>query len=363
MKYLFGVGGGGDAICATRIAGGKRSIVASVIWEKYTLDPQPGPRAPSELTCVKGLSSLGHAQVSSHTRLPNGNQPTLAVLANQFPEIAFIGLDVSNGVSGIADQLREIQRIYPGSQDWEGVDVGGDVLASLPSDQLRSPLLDAIGLGALFQVSPKSVIHVAGIGLDGEIDPLNALNACKSLGATRSQKREIDIDKLIWRLIKCRQLHSDVNALFIASLMGFRGKVIARVQQQAVEVSSQQSAIWTCEIERLYRHNRLSQILAETTSLEQGSQLCMDNSYCSELNYERRIIPKIFANQSPLERISDGSLSVNLQLINQQYPEADFCSDRVLAYLCNTTVASIEHALRRYAAARCEWWPFVNIQT
>ncbi|MFN4046703.1 MAG: DUF1152 domain-containing protein, partial [Acidilobaceae archaeon] len=170
---VVAIGGGGDAAIAGVVARklfrlGISSWIASIAWERYVIDPRPGPILLVE---IQDASWRGRSTVrinASSYALRDGRKVIFQEvnLARALNEEEYV-VPLEHGVKGYVEALKEIRELT-GAEAVIGVDVGGDVLAVGHEDELWSPLADYAGLAALSQVD-SSYVLVASPGSDGEL--------------------------------------------------------------------------------------------------------------------------------------------------------------------------------------------------
>ena len=185
MTALYvAAGGGGDAIAAYAIARAlhdeRAPAVASYSWDRFVLDPAPGPRR------AKDFDDLTHHEaecweVTRQTRLRSGARSTLTIGAGLTDGRWFL-LDPHRGAVGVREQLDAIADII-GADELVAVDVGGDILTHCDEPGLRSPLADSLTLAALTGADLPATVVVAGPGLDGELPAALVEERCRSASA------------------------------------------------------------------------------------------------------------------------------------------------------------------------------------
>src|SRR5262249_30164162 len=147
---VLGIGGGGDVVGALALARlceqlGTEFVLGGVSWERYAIDPHPGPRPIAELRDVESLapavalagpatSTPGGLRLSEARLAAHLGRPTVLVDINPGPDVA------ADSIVAAARALDCDLAIY--------VDVGGDVLAHGDERGLSSPLCDAVLLAA-----------------------------------------------------------------------------------------------------------------------------------------------------------------------------------------------------------------------
>src|SRR5690242_13168179 len=163
MTALYvAAGGGGDAIAAQAIARAlhddRAPAVASYSWDRFVLDPAPGPRRAEDFD---GLARhpIGCWEVTRATRLRSGAKSTLIIGAALTDGRWFL-LDPYRGALGVRHQLDAIAAAI-GADELVGVDVGGDILTHCDEPCLRSPLADSLTLAALTDADRSATVAVA----------------------------------------------------------------------------------------------------------------------------------------------------------------------------------------------------------
>jgi len=162
------MGGGGDVVSAAVMA--KRwygARVGQLPWERFVVDPVPGPIRLSELMNV-ALVGDGVGVVGSSTYAVRGGRivrPQGACVSAILGEPVFVvdpGRKPSELARGLAQLFDEVI----------GVDVGGDVLGRGCEEWLRSPLSDSFVLailGKLEDLGVRTRVVVYAPGADGEL--------------------------------------------------------------------------------------------------------------------------------------------------------------------------------------------------
>ncbi len=227
---VVGIGGGGDVVSAAAYAlwlrrYGVETYIGSIAWERFVIDPIPGP-IPFE--CFHNVERL-----SDHVVVVYGDsfvirgsrrfRPQVALVAEATGEPIYV-FDLWSGVNGYRDGVREVINAL-GIDAIIAIDVGGDVLAKGGEDSLWSPLADSMGL-ACFNSFKDTVLAVHGIGGDGELDPGYLLSRISLiagdgglLGAKGLTSYEADLlDKILSRA------HSEASRVPLLAYRGYYGE-------------------------------------------------------------------------------------------------------------------------------------------
>jgi hypothetical protein len=168
---VFGMGGGGDIIATIPTANflrefGYEVLHGTIIWDRYIIDPEPGPRSLEELSGIEVVNdTIAIAGKDTKIKDKEDIRPTVARAGEFFGEV--IALDITKGPKKLAKGIRGFMREFEISTI-VGVDSGGDVLAHGFESGVRSPLADAVSLSTLSMIG-GSIIGVFGFGSDGEL--------------------------------------------------------------------------------------------------------------------------------------------------------------------------------------------------
>jgi hypothetical protein len=187
---VLGIGGGGDvvgALAAARLCQrhGAEFRLGGVAWERFPIDPHPGPRCADE---IHGGRPLADAVMlaDERTTTPDG-VPFCESRMAAFVCTDTVLVDICGGPARVAAGLEQAARRL----DCDLcilLDVGGDVLAHGDEAGLASPLCDAVMLAAGAMLAPRlpTLAAVYGAGCDGELTPaevLERIGELASLGA------------------------------------------------------------------------------------------------------------------------------------------------------------------------------------
>ncbi len=166
---VFGMGGGGDIVATIPTAFflkefGYHIYFGSIIWDRYVVDPEPGPRAIEELESCRVINDTV-AIANPKTRTKYGVELTISRAAKSLGDV--IALDITKGPSKLAKGIRDFMEKEEISLVI-GVDSGGDVISMGFESGVKSPLADAVSLASLSLIE-DSVVGVFGFGSDGEL--------------------------------------------------------------------------------------------------------------------------------------------------------------------------------------------------
>ena len=171
---VIGVGGGGDVVGALVTARflefcGLEFRLGGLSWERSVYDPIPGPRALDEVENVRSIHRrawLANGETKTTTGVYFAESRMAAVRGEEI-----LLIDINGGVAGVVQGLEAALKEFDADL-LVGVDVGGDSLAEGHEPGLRSPLADAIMLGAYVKLQRRGVSTMwamFGYGSDGEL--------------------------------------------------------------------------------------------------------------------------------------------------------------------------------------------------
>jgi hypothetical protein len=183
---VLGIGGGGDVVGALAVARlcqslGPEVTLGGVAWERFAIDPTPGPRPMEQIHCAEPLGERA-ALAGPETATLDGIAFAEAGVADHLGARTVL-IDLTRGTIGAASGIAAaMERL-----DCDlllGVDVGGDVLGRGDEEGLASPLCDAVMVAAMLGAAPEGspLLAVIGPGCDGELATAQVLDRIAELG-------------------------------------------------------------------------------------------------------------------------------------------------------------------------------------
>ncbi len=286
---VFGIGGGGDVVSAATLARwfryhGIEAYTGSIVWERFTFDPYPGP-IPFKILCNAELLYSNVAIVRGDTyAVRNGKRIELQVAkTSHVSGDPVYAVDIWGGYRGYLDGVRKLVDNL-GVEAVIAIDVGGDVLATGREDNLWSPLADSLGL-AVFSSIDNSVLAVHGVGGDGELEPdyvLKRLSMIASEGGLRGAKgltrREASLLEKILNVVG-----SEASRVPLLAYKGVYGEVSMRHGTRKVYITPLQTITFFLDISIAYRLSPLAKAVQGTGSFEEANEalhrLCVYTEY------------------------------------------------------------------------------------
>ena len=280
-------GGGGDALAALIIGRSlspdseRGQVVASFSWDRYVIDPTPGPRRAADFADLGQISE--HVwEVTPDSRLRTGGTSGLAILARHTKDRFFL-LDPSDGVRGLHTQITELAACLSASQVVL-VDVGGDIAARGDEPGLASPLADSLALAAVAGLPGNAEVVVAGPGLDGELTENHVRAQMASINA-----RHHRVDAADAKSYRDALDHhpSEATALLSAAALGIEGRAEIRDSAALVRLSAASADLLVADCKALATINHVARRLATTQSFEEAERVTREICGRTELDHER----------------------------------------------------------------------------
>ena len=280
-------GGGGDALAAMIIRhavdrSGTPPVVLSYSWDRYLLDPTPGPRTPQDFTRLRRLTEHSW-EVAFDSQLSNGGRSGLAVLA-QHTNARYVLMDPTEGANGIRQQVGELIDLL----DVDAVtlvDVGGDVAGHGDEPTLLSPLGDSLALAALAGLPVPTNVAILGVGLDGELPESAVLLDLANVGATSVTLQPAHVEPYFAAL---EHHPSEATMLVAAAATGIHGRAEIRDKGAHVQLTSTSKNAFFTTASAVLKINNVAQALIATTSFSEAEAVTADICGKTELNHERR---------------------------------------------------------------------------
>jgi hypothetical protein len=240
---VLGVGGGGDvvgALSAARLCQsfGTEFRLGGVAWERFPIDPYPGPRS---LDQILGGKPLGPAAVlaDANTTTPEGVAFSESRMA-EFICTETVLLDVTRGPAAVAEGVAAAAAVLECDLCLT-VDVGGDILAHGDEPGLASPLCDAVMLAAAARLAPElpTVAAVYGAGCDGELTPAEVMERIAELGRIGALLGAWGLTPAVAEQIEAaaRTVPTEASLMAVRCARGETGTATIRGGRRTVELS------------------------------------------------------------------------------------------------------------------------------
>ncbi len=271
---VVGVGGGGDVVGAihvmhwVKVLGARKCFLGSVVWERFVIDPEPGP---VPLECLRNARVVdGYAIVTGESYAVRGGRvfKPQAVNVAKALGIEVACFDASKGAVGLSRGFESFARDF-GVDLIVGVDVGGDILASGDEDNLWSPLLDSVSLAALYRCSVATATAVHCPGCDGELTPEQVLKRVSEVAARGGLLCVIGISRCCTGDLE-RALSEAVTEASRAGYSAFRGvygTFEMRCGSRKLTITPLSTVTYVMDTEVVYSLSKLAQAVRDTSSI------------------------------------------------------------------------------------------------
>lgn len=294
---VIGVGGGGDIVGSIPVylalhRVNVRAYLASIPWERYTIDSEPGPlslesfHGAVEIRDNYGvIYGLSYARHGKNFIIPQASR--VAITLNE----KVIILDATNGFNGLYRGLRNVVEDY----DIDviiGIDVGGDILATGFEEELWSPLLDHLALSALYHVSINlgidTYIGVFGLGCDGEL-PLSKLEEYVSRlaisgyfkGAIALTMEDVTVLEEVFKNTITEASRCPIEVF--KGLIGIRS-IRGGTRKVTLTLASLMTLIF--DVKGVYKHSAIASHLVNTKSIVEAKERLNSLGIYTELDLE-----------------------------------------------------------------------------
>ncbi|MEB3789581.1 MAG: DUF1152 domain-containing protein [Desulfurococcales archaeon] len=293
---VFGAGGGGDALGALMVWNrlkdlGAQPLLGSVVWERFVIDPFPGPIPLEVMVNADPLGwSIGLVGPDSFAnRYGFQVRPQVARVA-KYTGGKTIFLDLSKGAEGLLEALL-VAKEELGVDAIIGVDTGGDILAKGCEDNLWSPLADALSLYAMAESSIDSYTVVLSPGADGELSEEEVLQRVSEIARNNGLLEVFGLSRKDYLLGKEaeQEVVSEASKIPLRAFEGEYGVVTIRGGTRRVKISPVQSSAYLLDTHMVYKESPLAKSVAGTRGISQASQVL--NKYCivTELDLEQEL--------------------------------------------------------------------------
>jgi hypothetical protein len=290
---VLGIGGGGDVVGALAVARlceslGTPVALGGVAWERFAIDPHPGPRSLADVRDTEPLgdgAGLANAETATVDRVRFAESGVAAHLGT-----ATALIDVTGGATraarGIAAAMERLD-----CDLLVGVDVGGDVLARGGEPGLASPLCDAVMVAAMLETrSPADpLLTVIGAGCDGELSPSQVLDRVAALGRAGAGLGTCGISpEIASELERVAEIVPTEASLMVARCArGETGTIPIRGGLRQVELGPVGALVFGFDAAGASAELPLAEAVKGTKGIEEARAALADLGVRTELDYER----------------------------------------------------------------------------
>ncbi|MCS7128866.1 MAG: DUF1152 domain-containing protein [Desulfurococcaceae archaeon] len=293
---VYGAGGGGDAVSAAVLAKwieevcGVKTYVGGVPWERYTVDPEPGPVPFNCFTNSRSIGdhSIGIGPSTKVFRAGREFTPQLAKVSSVIRRELYAA-DLWRGAVGYSKGLSELAEAL-GVEAFIAIDVGGDIVAEGSESNLWSPLADSMSLAA-FSKLKNSILVVVSPGADGELSQEEVLERIEVVarnngllwikGVSRSEA------ELYEELLK--QVITEASRVPLMAYRGRFGEVLIREGSRRVKVGVMQMLSFFMDISVVYSLSRTAKAVEGSRTLTEANEALHRIGVYTEYDLEKRL--------------------------------------------------------------------------
>ncbi|MCE4614441.1 MAG: DUF1152 domain-containing protein [Desulfurococcales archaeon] len=293
---VFGAGGGGDVIGALHIYNklksmGAETYLGALVWERYVVDPHPGPIPLIAFFNVDPISETAAIAEGKSRAYRYGHEiiPQVIRVAGALNEKVIL-LDGSRGAEGLALGLTSVVD-HLSVKTVIGVDVGGDLLAKGKEEGLWSPLADSLSLYAINRVEGEKIIAIHAAGADGELPADLVYNYISEIARDNGLITSVGLDKndvSLYEKIK-NNVITEASRIPIEAFEGYYGKIIIRNGTREVSVSPCTTITFLLDASVVYNHSEIARVVAGSRHIGEASNKLNEKCIYTEYNLEKDI--------------------------------------------------------------------------
>jgi hypothetical protein len=291
---VLGIGGGGDVVGALAIgrmceALGTEFVLGGVAWERFAIDPHPGPRSINQIRNAEPLAPAA-VMASAETATPEGVRFCEAGMAAHLGRPTVL-IDITGGPGAVAESVAAASRTQ-GCDVAIYVDVGGDVLARGGEPGLASPLCDAVMLAAAVRAASdvRPVGAVFGPGCDGELSAGEVLERVADVAAAGAWLGAWGLTQPVAAELEkaARLIPTEASLQAVRCAHGEIGEVSIRDGRTTVQLGPVGALALFFDVEVAFREAApLARAVAGAEDLEQARASLEALGLRTELDYQR----------------------------------------------------------------------------
>jgi len=290
------------ALAAARLCEsfGAEFRLGGVAWERFPIDPYPGPRSVDQ---IRGGKRLGPAAVlaDENTTTPEG-VPFAESRMAAFICSDTVLIDITGGPATVAEAIAGAARTLDCDLCLL-IDVGGDVLAHGDEPGLASPLCDAVMLaaGARLAEHLPTVAAVHGAGCDGELTPDEVLDRVGELARAGALLGAWGLTPAVAGQIEAaaRNVPTEASLMAVRCARGETGSAQIRSGKRTVQLTPLGALTFFFDpVTAVRRTAPLARAVADTASLDAAHAALAAIGVSTELDLERA---RARGEQQPLE--------------------------------------------------------------
>ncbi|RLG86274.1 MAG: hypothetical protein DRO18_04595 [Thermoprotei archaeon] len=293
---VLGAGGAGDVVSAymlclmlRRLMNVRKCTPVAILWERWVIDPFPGPIPRALLRNVRTSSCV---YVSSSSYAVRGSdfrfRPQASIIA-ELARTVIPSITLEYGVRGIRECIEELMGI--GYEFILALDVGGDILALGHEEELWSPLTDALVLASLTWFKASSVVGILAPGADGELSHDYVIRRIEDVGRSGGLIGAIGLLKDLVEdyATVLKKTFTEAGRIPYMALRGVLGEVAIRGGSRRVKITPSSIITYLLDPCKVIEQQPLPQALINTKSLAEALTKAEELGIPTELHLEIEI--------------------------------------------------------------------------
>ncbi len=275
---VVGAGGAGDIVSAYVMCKFLRDffsvskcVPVAVLWERWVLDPYPGPVPRSEIVNAESSKCV---YVCKDTKVVRGGgtyvfRPQASVIS-ELLGTPIPALTLDNGVLGMLDCINELRSKGYGAL--MVLDVGGDILARGYEDDLWSPLADAMSLALARSFNGYSVVAVLAPGADGELSYEYVMSRIEEISSRGGLLGAIGLTRDLLRVYEevLKITKTEAGKVPYEALRGNVGSSAIRGGSRKVKITPNSIITYLLSTNEVINDNMLAKELIGTSSIKEA---------------------------------------------------------------------------------------------
>ncbi len=317
---VVGAGGGGDIVsahflCALlgNLVGTKKCVPLAILWERWVVDPYPGPLPRSLLRRVEVGDYC--VKVSGESYAVRGGRFKLVPQASSIASIRgenVLGATLEQGTEGLRRCVEEALDEF-GLAGVVALDVGGDILATGYEESLWSPLADSMTLAAVSYF--PSIVAVSSPGADGELSQEYVLKVISELISSGHYVGVLGFWEHHAQLLEeaLKVAITEASRVPLLALKGKLGRKPIRSGTRYVDINLNSLLTFFLKTEGVLNRNVLAKAYINTKSLAEALKIASDLGIVTELHLEIEIARRYGCGPNTKARVDWASVRESLK--------------------------------------------------
>ncbi len=306
---VFGVGGGGDIAGAAAVAymleelGVERAYIGAVVWERYVIDPVPGPIPFDDIRNGELIFPSVMMLDGDEYAIRRGRRVVFqAAKVAKITGRKVYAFNINEGARGVSQGIDQIIK-YLGIDMVVGVDVGGDALAEGCEGELWSPLADFVSIAGILRSSAKhKLLAVLGLGADGELSAEYLIRRIALLMARGALVGIFGLSEQglrILKLLMSKGVISETGVIVLEAAKGVMEERLIRGGSRRVLINPIMIITWIVDLVKAHTELPLAQALIRSNSILEARNILNGMRIATELDLEEELYKLVIKGVRP----------------------------------------------------------------